>query len=167
MMITSQRFHLLFCLGVAFGCAAGASAAEQYVPPEGGKPWTMGKVYLLATEQEPQARGAAALLWTSDQRHHRLQLYAKGLEAGAEYSVWLLRSAERLDAPSVDERFRLTGGRTRLVADASGTVAFARNLDFAVREQFAAIVLRKATEHSRGGWAGGVTALRGLLADMD
>jgi len=167
MMIRSRSLHLLLSLGAALGCAAGARAAEQYIPPEGGEPWLMGKVYLLATEKAPQARGAAVILWTVDKRHHRLQLYASGLEPGAHYSVWLLRSAESLDARSVAERFRLAGARSRLPADASGVVAFATSLNFAVQEQFAAIALRKATEHSRGGWAGGVTVLRGLLADMD
>jgi len=167
--MTVGRARLLWLLLplTAVLCASGAGALEEYVPPEGGPPWMLGKVYLLATGEAPEARGAAAILWTQDGVHHRLQLYAKQLQPGAQYSVWLLRSAEDLNEPGVDERFRVPTGRVRLIADRDGVLAFATNLTFAVRDGFAAIVLRRDTEASRGGWSGGINVLCGLIADID
>jgi hypothetical protein len=157
---------LLF-VATALCCGSAGHAVEQYVPPEGGEPWLVGKVYLLATEAAPEARGAAAIMWTQDGTHHRFQLYAKQLEPRAEYSVWLLKPTDTAAEPGVEQRFRLTTLRTRLIADDQGVVAFAASLNFAMQDHFAAIVVRTQAQGSLWGWSGGVTVLRGLLSDMD
>ena len=62
----------------------GAHASQSYHAPASGEAWKVTRCYLSG-----EGKGVVAFLCNDAERQHRIQIYAKGLEAGQAYSLWL------------------------------------------------------------------------------
>ena len=70
---------------VAIGLlAVGAYASQSYHAPSSGEAWKVTRCYLKG-----EGKGVVAFLCNHAERQHRIQIYAKGLDAGQAYSLWL------------------------------------------------------------------------------
>ncbi len=67
-----------------------AHASESYKPPTGGQ-WQRSVVYLVATPQGGNAKGACLLACNLAETEHRAELLARGLNPGGTYTAWLAK----------------------------------------------------------------------------
>jgi len=73
--------------GVALAVlVAGVYASQSYHARAGGEAWKVTRVYMKGSRG---GKGVVAFLCNHAERQHRVQIYAKGLEAGQVYSLWL------------------------------------------------------------------------------
>ena len=85
-------------------CFATAWASESYHPPEGGGAWQKATLYLKPTGPFKEASGAVVFACNTSETFHRSYLYAKGVRAGALYTLWLVE----MDGHKVKRSHQLT-----------------------------------------------------------
>jgi hypothetical protein len=71
--------------------AVAAWASEAYTPPPmGARPWERRMLYLAATAPASAATGACLFACDAMDEQWRCQVYLRGLDPGAGYTLWLL-----------------------------------------------------------------------------